>query len=354
MPSKTIVEKARGLMERMPWLESSYEGAYRLLMKERYSSYKRQAQETLRSFGMEPTDALVQDMVRETLIHGTFYDEYVHYGFAEKSELERRTFLTDAVRNAICNKINDPQAQAMLMDKYRAYEHFGTWYGRKCIKAASEADKEAFVTLGTEMGQLVVKPISNCAGRGVEKLQMSGAEDWSQWFDQHVRKESPLMVEQLIVQAEEMGRWHPKSVNTIRTNTILRDGRFTLFSTFLRMGRSGSFMDNCGQGGLMASVDPVVGHVVTRGYDETGREYEEHPDSGCAFVGAAIPRWEELRALAETLARAIPELTFVAWDLALTKDGWVMVEGNKGQFQVQQTVLRRGIRKDFEKAVFGR
>ena len=46
------------------------------------------------------------DMCHETLLHGTFYEEYELYGFANKDEAARREYLTDAVRNKICRRVN--------------------------------------------------------------------------------------------------------------------------------------------------------------------------------------------------------------------------------------------------------
>lgn len=349
MPSKTIVEKARQLLEHRPALQQLYCAAYKLLLPRRHRHYVAQAQKALAQSKL--AISCLDDMVRETLIYGTFYDEYIHYRFDLKNDAQRRTYLTDAVRNAICRRINDPSAQALLMDKCRAAQHFGPLFGREFLRLDAATSRQEFLTLARRHPKLVAKPISNCSGRGVQLVEHHTQEEWSQWFESHRLLPGGLIVEQPIVQDPALSQWHPSSVNTIRTNTILLDGRFLLFSTFLRMGRGGSFMDNCGQGGLMCAVDPLSGRISTPAFDEAGHSYPAHPDTNLLFQDAQLPRWDELRSTAEKLARAIPQLTFVAWDLALTPQGWIMVEGNKGQFQVQQTVLQRGIRQEFESAV---
>lgn len=292
-----------------------------------------------------------QDMMRETIVHGTYFEEYLNYHFKEKTDAQRREYLTDSVRNDLCKRINDEEKQALLLNKYRAYLHFKEFYGREALLAGSGEDKTAFLDFAGRHGEAVAKPIDQCAGRGITHLCFSDKESWSRWYDEEVAaKGMPMVIEECIQQDEGMGAWHPSSVNTIRANTILKDGQFSLFSAFMRTGRNNSFMDNCGQGGLLAAIDTDTGIVLTDGCNEKSERYPSHPDSLKRFQGAQIPQWDELKVFAEKLARHIHELTFVAWDLALTPKGWVMVEGNKGQFMVQQICLGRGIRKDFEQA----
>ena len=45
------------------------------------------------------------------------------------------------------------------------------------------------------------------------------------------------------------------------------------------------------------------------------------------------------------LVQVLPDQRYVGWDLALSKDGWVLVEGNSGgQFVGPQISLKKGIR----------
>ena len=89
-------------------------------------------------------------------------------------------------------------------------------------------------------------------------------------------------------------------------------------------------MDNVCSGGLSAVVDTETGIVCSPGIDKLGYKRILHPDSGEQIVGFRIPRWDEAMALVKELA------------IALSKDGWVMVEGNDcGQF-IQQRMDKTG------------
>lgn len=67
-----------------------------------------------------------------------------------------------------------------------------------------------------------------------------------------------------------------------------------------------------------------------------GNNYTYHPDTNIKLVGFQIPKWNEAVETAINLAKQVPDVRYVGWDLALTADGWVMIEGNEdGQFPFQ-------------------
>ena len=86
-------------------------------------------------------------------------------------------------------------------------------------------------------------------------------------------------------------------------------------------------MDNVCSGGLSAVVDTETGIVCSPGIDKLGYRRILHPDSGEQIVGFRIPRWDEAMALVKELAMKTED-RYTGWDIALSKDGWVMVEGN--------------------------
>jgi hypothetical protein len=55
---------------------------------------------------------------------------------------------------------------------------------------------------------------------------------------------------------------------------------------------------------------------------------EVHPDTGTRFSGLQMPFWKEVLDLCTRAARVTPNLRSVGWDIALTPEGPVIVEGN--------------------------
>lgn len=286
------------------------------------------------------------DMCHETLLHGTFYEEYEAYGFASKNEAERREYLTDAVRDRICRRVNSRQGNRIVTDKYSTYTVLHRFYHRKVWLLNSKANLDEIIRAGMDSGQLVAKPVDNCGGRGVELLTATYEEEWRHLL----ADKQDMMIEECIQQVPEMARWNPSSVNTIRMNTFRHKDSVRVFTAFIRTGRKGSFVDNGLQGGLFASIDTDSGVIFTDGYDEKCIAHAVHPDSGVPYKGVALPRWDEAVALAKEMALAMPGMTYIGWDLALTAEGWEPVEANRGEFIAQQITQSRGLRREFEHA----
>ena len=286
------------------------------------------------------------DMCHETLLHGTFYEEYEAYGFATKSEAERREYLTDAVRDKICRRVNSRQGNRIVTDKYSTYTILRRFYHRKMWLLNDKTNLDEIIHIGMSDGQLVSKPSNNCGGRGVELLTASTEEEWRHLL----ANRQGMIIEELIHQVPELAQWNPSSVNTIRMNTFRHKDSVQLFTAFIRTGRKGSFVDNGLQGGLFASIDTDTGIIFTDGYDEECIAHAIHPDSGVTYKGVSIPRWDGAVALAKEMALAMPGMTYIGWDLALTTHGWEPVEANRGEFIAQQITQGRGLRREFEHA----
>lgn len=307
---------------------------YKLLLPKRYRRYLRRADGNV-------------DKCNECLYHGTFYEEYDLYDFAHKSEAERRTYLTDTLRNRLCAKVNNRCQQAVVTDKYRTAKLCEESYKRPFMLVDGREDRRRFVRFCSSLGEVVVKPTDECAGRGVRLLREADAAGWERCFARLMAEKRRFIVEQRILQDPFTARWS-SSVNTVRVNTFQHGGQVEIFTSFIRTGRGNAFVDNGAQGGLFASIDDSTGIIITDGFDERGNRYVAHPDSGIPYRGERLPRWDELRALAVRLAVRLPRVVYVGWDFALTPGGWVLMEANKGEFIAQQVTLGRGLRKEFE------
>lgn len=162
------------------------------------------------------------------------------------------------------------------------------------------------------------------------------------------------MIEECIRQSAEMGQWNETSVNTIRIPSFLRDGKFTVIWTRMRMGKKGAIVDNAGAGGIVVNVDPQTGIITSDGIDEEHNHFAKHPGCGLTFKGWQVPCWDDLLKTVEELHRNVfYKHIYVAWDFALTDDGWVVIEGNWGQLLGQQTASQIGVRKLFHELLGG-
>jgi hypothetical protein len=139
-----------------------------------------------------------------------------------------------------------------------------------------------------------------------------------------------IIVQPVIGQHRVLNAVYPNSVNTVRIDTLRTETSIVSNGAVLRMGAGGAVVDNGSAGGLIAGLDLETGRLrgVARRKPEYGDDWcERHPDTGARFAEVTVPFWRELRAV---VARAAGHLPFgsLAWDVAVTADGPLIVEAN--------------------------
>jgi len=87
-------------------------------------------------------------------------------------------------------------------------------------------------------------------------------------------------------------------------------------------------MDNVDCGGMAAPINLDTGVISGVGANKAGETYEFHPMTGKRIPGTQIPYWEEVKAMCLKAMHVVPQVRFVAWDVAITPDGPVFIEGN--------------------------
>lgn len=189
--------------------------------------------------------------------------------------------------------------------------------------------------------RLIIKPLDGSFGKGIKIVSEAdgGAETLLKLYP------SGFIAEELIEQDERMAQLHPESVNTLRIHTLQNNGEVEIFHPYIRIGRGKSVVDNAGSGGVFTSCNPETGEVLTV-VDESCNSYTNHPDNGFPLVGFKVPCWEEAFDFARQLALTNQDVHYCGWDLALSNDGWVLVEGNPRAQMLFQISEQKGFRKE--------
>ena len=200
---------------------------------------------------------------------------------------------------------------------------------------------------------VIAKPRFGIQGSGVFRLRSRGGVPCIDGEPADLARlaaalRAPAVLQVPIVQHPAMAALHPSSVNTLRVITV-RDGREPRpFSRpLLRVGFGGSLVDNGTAGGLQAFVDPATGRVAGRAIMLRGGMLDRHPDTGVAFDGFEVPHCGRAIELAVRLHRELPGLHSIGWDLAMTADGPVFIEGNDNWAAGLRIGLEPGFRDEF-------
>ena len=134
------------------------------------------------------------------------------------------------------------------------------------------------------------------------------------------------IVQKIMPQSSVTAKFNPSSLQTFRVITLFLNGRFSVCRTVMRIGVSGSIVDNFSAGGLMVKVGED-GQLGTYGYSRDGRKHVTA--NGHKLSGTIIPNYSAIIDMAREAHMHIPNCTFVAWDFALdAHDDPVMIEAN--------------------------
>ena len=253
---------------------------------------------------------------------------YVDYKIAEMYRLtpeQRATVITRGTSNSIVARMNDKAYWHFFDNKCEFNTLFAAQVKRRWLDLTA-ADEAAFAAFLEGMGDIICKPVDGSSGQGIEKHTPEEYGDPAALYRQ-LKEKGIGIVEERVRQHPAIDALCPTSVNTIRVATLLGDRKEGIVYAAIRIG-NGKVMDNVDCGGMAAPIDLDTGIIRGPGADKQGHVYEKHPMTGHEIPGTAIPYWEEVKAMCLAAMHVVPQVRFVAWDVAITPDGPLFIEGN--------------------------
>ena len=274
----------------------------------------------------KPRIWLLCDMLHCAVKYNAGYIDYKIAQMYKLNDAQRRTMITRGISNGIVRRMNPKSYWHFFDDKTEFNALFKQWIPRKWLLINDATTAESVADMMT-LPSLIGKPLEGSSGQGIYKYT---PEDWAQGaeaFLARLKADGIGILEEIVIQHPEMARMCPTSVNTCRIATLLGDKAEGIVYGFLRIG-NGKVMDNVDCGGMAARIDLESGKLLTVGADKAGNTYTQHPMTGTDIIGFTIPYWEEAKAMCMEAARKVPQMRFIAWDVAITPDGPTFIEGN--------------------------
>ena len=190
--------------------------------------------------------------------------------------------------------------------------------------------------------EVVLKPA--LGGMGGEDIAFLDAEALPRALEPLLERQGiydDWLAQRVVEQCEELTSLNADSVNTMRIMTYRSQSRGVMHvSSVLRMGRTGSRVDNKRQGGVTCGI--VDGTLRATGH-LGWTTIEAHPDAGVRFEGFQVPAYRE--ALDACLAghEAIPAMDLISWDIAIDKEHQpTLIEFNTYQQGIQMHQMENG------------
>ena len=302
----------------------------------------------------DPTyiNTITDDIIDSYIEYRTRPSDYFFFGFNNLDAQSRSTYLTDTFEDqTLMDIIGYDKYLSDLTNKYHFYKKAQPFFHRKVFLFQHDTQEKLFLNYLNGLKSVFVKPLDGSEGAG--SFIFDAADNNCSLYEKLKNSEKKWMVEERIVQCEEMSKWNPTSVNTVRLPTFLNGDRFAVLAPIFRTGRQGKPIDNTSAGGIFGLINPSEGIVCSHGYDIYGKEHERHPDSKMCFKGYKIPHWDDLLSVARQVHHRFPGHIYIAWDFALTEQGWDLIEGNWGRFRGAQIAGKKGLKKEFLNYIHG-
>lgn len=280
--------------------------------------------------------------------YGFMPDEFIFFDLKDKTCNEINSYWSDRDQNDLVYRLNDIIDMDILLDKYKTYKKFKKYYCREAILIRNYSDKKIFDNFCNKYKKFVQKQVEMSRGNSVKLVTINEKNKDS--IFQYLVKHGPYILEEVIEASDTNNVLNPSSINTVRCETINLNGEVSILFTFMRVGQGGTFVDNGGQGGILIGINKENGCLETDGIDEKGKIYYKHPETGVIFRNFQLPEWSNLLEMVREMARSLPTVRLIGWDMAYSKQGWVLVEGNNGGQAIgPQLVYNKGIRELMEK-----
>lgn len=187
------------------------------------------------------------------------------------------------------------------------------------------------VSLCQNLEKVIIKPSRESKGQGVQLFSAKeGTTDLSgksisQLFKEYKKN---FLVQEWVRQHEGIAALNPTSVNTLRILSYRSGMEVLIIYSVVRIGRSGSVIDNQCAGGISTTIDKEgkLGKYALGGYAENN---VDHTDTGIVLEGYQLPSYGKAIEMVKRLHLKLPFFNIVGWDVAIQEDGEsVLIEFN--------------------------
>lgn len=251
--------------------------------------------------------------------------DYVRFEFYKKSHFERNRHLTIYRYFRLLKKFGTYESN--VYGKIAEYKTFADYIHRPWMILDKNTDILQLKEFIDKNEVVFAKPNHGDQGKGVLKIKSNDVHAINNLIE--LSKQQLYVVDGLVKNEENIQAINPSSLNTIRAYTLInRDGSVRILTIMLRVGKTGSHVDNWGAGGIGYDFDLNTGICVGYGRDKQNNPYTHHPGSNIQMIGYKLPRFEELKEIIVSLAQVTPKARYVGWDIALTSNGFELIEMN--------------------------
>jgi hypothetical protein len=293
------------------------------LYKDGFLLFKNFKRETKR-FKIKPLRLIYEALIKYPLLGFRVSDYFMYQFYKEPNRSNYKEYFTlfDMLKIAKKNK-RMPQ----LLDNKLEFHIFLDGKINKTRLIADYNCKNNKITYYAKplTDKVIIKPVW---GRGGKGIKIADAVNYEKILKEY---KTDCIVEDLLSQHPSINQIFKRTVNTIRIFTLKKDDNYFVGKAMMRVGQYNSVdVDNNSMGGLTIGINMEDG-TLKNGFTfyKFGRgEFTSHPITKYEFINKPIPFFKETLYLAINAHKQLPMFSVIGWDIAITENGPVIIEGN--------------------------
>ena len=160
------------------------------------------------------------------------------------------------------------------------------------------------------------------------------------------------LIQKRIVQHPEMNVLNPSCINTLRMLTMRTGQTIHLFQDYLRVGINNNYVDNGMSGNIMVGIredGSLMDNAYSSGKDAPTYAMDRHPQTNIKFSDFTIPCYSESVEVVKSLHQLYQQFFMIGWDIGITPDGPIVIEGNNITTLYSYQLLYGGMKSAFKK-----
>lgn len=162
---------------------------------------------------------------------------------------------------------------------------------------------------------------------------------------------SGFVFQEAVIQHPVIDKINPYCLNTMRWETFTnKDSGTRVMGGVFRIGLNNSYVDNTSSGGVYLGIDlekKCLKHEAFSDFTNgRAKTFYEHPVTKVKFEGIQVPYFDEIVELIIKAGSALPQIKIVGWDVAVTPDGPILIEGNELPSLMFADIAQNGLRRN--------
>lgn len=265
-----------------------------------------------------------KDMIKNFMKYGIGYTDYFKGDYINRTEEEKKTYLTCKNYVPILNYLNKKNYRVVTNDKVVFLRIFDKYVGRAWIDLRITSAKE-FKKFLQKHKVIFAKRKDDYGGHGIRRIMDKDVKNYNKLYEE-LKDSGNILIEEEIKQHEALKKLNPYAVNTLRVISLFKDGEVHILANALRININDDIIVSYGDAFARVTWD---GKFETDIADDYGNYYTEHPLTKVKFKDVKVPFMKEAYEMVKEAHKLIPDVRYIGWDVVFTPDGPILMEGNE-------------------------